>query len=41
MKNIKISDVKPIEVIEVEDDKDQVIPPSSVKTNDQPSKNGF
>jgi hypothetical protein len=38
MKNIKISDVKPIEV---EDDKDQVIPPSSVKTNDQPSKNGF
>lgn len=41
MKSKVVGDVKPREVIEVEDDKDQVIPPSSVKTNDQPSKNGF
>jgi hypothetical protein len=35
-----IGDVGPREVIEVDDDKDKVIPPTSVQNNDQPSTSG-
>ena len=41
MKNMAIGDMRPREVIEIDDDdKDYVIPPSSVQINDQPSTSG-
>jgi hypothetical protein len=40
MKIMAIGDVGPREVIEVDDDRDKVIPPTNVQNNDQPSTSG-
>jgi hypothetical protein len=41
MNNMEIGDFKSRKVIYVEDDKDQVIPPSIMQTNNQHSTSSF